>query len=198
MKERKLTMDTKLNSRDKILQTASRLFQLQGYHATGMNQIISESGLPKGSIYHHFPQGKELLAIEAVHFTSSFIERKLLAIMEEISEPVEAIQAFIKDTSSQFDSPESIEGIPVGLLASETALISEPLRLACIDAFSKWEKIIADKLIQHGEKEEHALKMGMLINSMIGGGIMQSITRKDKAPLIAVMETIPQILKTKG
>ncbi|MCM3215734.1 TetR/AcrR family transcriptional regulator [Niallia taxi] len=191
-------MDTKLNSRDKILQTASRLFQLQGYHATGMNQIISESGLPKGSIYHHFPQGKELLAIEAVHFTSSFIERKLLTIMEEISDPVEAIQAFIKDTSSQFDSPESIEGIPVGLLASETALISEPLRLACIHAFSKWEKIIADKLIQNGEKDEHALKMGMLINSMIGGGIMQSITRKDKAPLIVVMETIPQILKTKG
>ncbi|MEM5010003.1 TetR/AcrR family transcriptional regulator [Niallia taxi] len=191
-------MDTKLNSRDKILQTASRLFQLQGYHATGMNQIISESGLPKGSIYHHFPQGKELLAIEAVHFTSSFIERKLLTIMEEISDPVEAIQAFIKDTSSQFDSPENIEGIPVGLLASETALISEPLRLACIQAFSKWEKIIADKLIQNGEKDEHALKMGMLINSMIGGGIMQSITRKDKAPLIVVMETIPQILKTKG
>jgi len=191
-------METKLNSRDKILQTASRLFQLQGYHATGMNQIISESGLPKGSIYHHFPQGKESLAIEAVQYTSSFIERKLQALMDDISDPVEAIQAFIADTSGQFDSPEDIEGIPVGLLASETALISEPLRLACVEAFSKWEKILAAKLVENGYDDDYALKMGMLINSMIGGGIMQSITRKDKAPLLAISEVVPQIFINKG
>ncbi|MCE4047417.1 MULTISPECIES: TetR/AcrR family transcriptional regulator [Bacillaceae] len=191
-------METKLNSRDKILQTASRLFQLQGYHATGMNQIISESGLPKGSIYHHFPQGKESLAIEAVHYTSSYIERKLQTIMDEINDPIEAIQAFIADTSSQFESPEHIEGIPIGLLASETALISEPLRLACVEAFAKWERIIAAKLVQNGYNQDYALKMGMLINSMIGGGIMQSITRKDKAPLLAISEIIPQIFNNKG
>ena len=191
-------METKLNSRDKILQTASRLFQLQGYHATGMNQIISESGLPKGSIYHHFPQGKESLAIEAIQYTSSFIERKLQALMDDISDPVEAIQAFIADTSGQFDSPEDIEGIPVGLLASETALISEPLRLACVEAFSKWEKILAAKLVENGYGDDYALKMGMLINSMIGGGIMQSITRKDKAPLLAISEVVPQIFINKG
>ena len=53
-------------SRQKILETAADLFKSQGYHATGLNQIIKESGAPKGSIYHYFPGGKEELAIESI------------------------------------------------------------------------------------------------------------------------------------
>ena len=41
-------MTSRGDSREKILHTASRLFQLQGYHATGLNQIVKESGAPKG------------------------------------------------------------------------------------------------------------------------------------------------------
>ncbi|PKG23844.1 TetR/AcrR family transcriptional regulator [Niallia nealsonii] len=191
-------MVSKVNSREKILQTASRLFQLQGYHGTGLNQIIKESGLPKGSLYHHFPNGKEELAIEAVQYTSKFIEENLQKLMNEKEGPVEAIQAFIRDTASQFDNLEDIKGIPVGLLASETALISEPLRNACMQAFKNWQMIIAKKLIQNGYEKEEATKKGLLVNSMIGGGIMHSLTSKDKTPLLVIMEVIPLLIEKKG
>lgn len=49
-------MTSRGDSREKILHTASRLFQLQGYHATGLNQIVKESGAPKGSLYHFFSE----------------------------------------------------------------------------------------------------------------------------------------------
>ncbi|KKI89454.1 TetR family transcriptional regulator [Bacillus sp. SA1-12] len=191
-------MASKVDSREKILQTASRLFQLQGYHATGLNQIIKESGSPKGSLYHYFPNGKEELAIEAVKYTSQYIESKLKRSMDSVSDPVKAIQLFILETANQFDHPEKIEGIPVGLLASETSLLSEPLREICVQSFKKWETIIANKLIENGFKDEAAFKLGMLINAMIEGGIMLSITNKDKTPLLTISETIPQILLKKG
>lgn len=35
-------------TREKILSTATRLFYFQGFHGTGLNQIIKESGAPKG------------------------------------------------------------------------------------------------------------------------------------------------------
>lgn len=82
-------MTNKVDSREKILQTASRLFQLQGYHATGLNQIIKESGAPKGSLYHYFPNGKEELAVESVKYTSSFIETRIQGILDKVSDPRE-------------------------------------------------------------------------------------------------------------
>lgn len=54
--------------RDTILDTASRLFASQGYRATGINQIIRESGAAKASFYHHFPS-KEALG-------EAFVERR--------------------------------------------------------------------------------------------------------------------------
>lgn len=70
-------MNRKENSRTKLVQTASRLFQTQGYHGTGLNQITKESGAPKGSLYYYFPNGKEQLAIEAVHLTAAKVTDRL-------------------------------------------------------------------------------------------------------------------------
>ncbi len=186
------------DSKEKILQIASRLFQLQGYHATGLNQIIKESGLPKGSLYHHFPNGKEELAIEAVTYTSLYIEGKIKFFFENESDPITAIQSFIIDTANQFRNPEDIKGIPIGLLACETALISEPLRQACMQAFLTWEQIVVQKLLENGYDQDLAAKAGILFNSLVGGGIIQSITSKDPRPLLTIAETIPLLFPKKG
>ncbi|MBS1664935.1 MAG: TetR/AcrR family transcriptional regulator [Bacteroidetes bacterium] len=46
---------------DKIMETANRLFYRQGYNTTGINQIIEEAGVAKGSVYQHFPSKTDLL-----------------------------------------------------------------------------------------------------------------------------------------
>ena len=54
------------NAREQILQTTCDLMEKQGYHGTGLNEIVKESGAPKGSLYHYFPEGKEQITSEAV------------------------------------------------------------------------------------------------------------------------------------
>lgn len=53
-------------TRERILRAAIRLFQRRGYHGVGLTEILSEAHAPKGSLYHHFPDGKAQLAIAAV------------------------------------------------------------------------------------------------------------------------------------
>ena len=50
-----------MDTRRKILETASRLFYLQGYNATGINQIIEESGVAKATLYEHYRSKEDLL-----------------------------------------------------------------------------------------------------------------------------------------
>jgi len=47
-------------ARERILETAIDLFSSQGYRATGVNEVISKSGVAKATFYHHFPTKVDL------------------------------------------------------------------------------------------------------------------------------------------
>jgi TetR/AcrR family transcriptional regulator, lmrAB and yxaGH operons repressor len=59
----------------RLITTATRLFMQRGYDGTGLAEILSEAGVPKGSLYHHFPDGKADLACAAADWTASEIIR---------------------------------------------------------------------------------------------------------------------------
>ena len=63
--------------KESLIRTAMRLFRRQGYASTGLNQILAESGAPKGSLYHYFPGGKEELAVAAVTLAGSMVKQLL-------------------------------------------------------------------------------------------------------------------------
>lgn len=52
--------------------------------------------------------------------------------------------------------------------------------------------------MENGFAEEEANQLGTLINSMIEGGIMLSLTNKDKTPLLLIAEQIPVLVRKKG
>jgi AcrR family transcriptional regulator len=74
-------MPRKTDARARAIATAERLFRIQGYTATGLTQILEESGAPKGSFYFHFPRGKTQLAEEAIN---QYIARRI-AVLQNIS-----------------------------------------------------------------------------------------------------------------
>lgn len=92
-------MTRKTDARDRAIDTAIRLFRIQGYTATGLAQILKESGAPKGSFYFHFPRGKTQLAEEAIsHYVASRI-----SVLREISERTKGdAQSFIHQIFQTF------------------------------------------------------------------------------------------------
>src|SRR6202007_3228475 len=64
-------------SRAALMDTAATLFRRQGYAATGLNQILDEARVKAGSLYHHFPQGKQELAAAVVDTAGGAIEQLL-------------------------------------------------------------------------------------------------------------------------
>lgn len=74
-------MPRKTDARARAIATAERLFRIQGYTATGLTQILQESGAPKGSFYFHFPRGKAQLAEETI---DQYVARRI-AVLQTIS-----------------------------------------------------------------------------------------------------------------
>jgi TetR/AcrR family transcriptional regulator, lmrAB and yxaGH operons repressor len=68
-------MSDEPNTRDRLITAAATLFRRRGYHATGLAEILAEAGVPKGSLYHHFPDGKADLAKAAADWTATMLIR---------------------------------------------------------------------------------------------------------------------------
>jgi TetR/AcrR family transcriptional repressor of lmrAB and yxaGH operons len=71
--------------------------ELHGYHSTRLNQIVAESGAPKGSLYPYFPDGKDGLVEEAIAHTRQIMEARLREGMAAYTSPVEAIPHFLRN-----------------------------------------------------------------------------------------------------
>lgn len=188
-------MSGKGKARESLLAAATQLFHIQGYHATGLNQILKESGAPKGSLYYHFPNGKEQLAIEAVNTMSEFILQDSKQQLEQHVDATGAFQALIRNIGNHFNDIENLSGVPIGLLAAETSLKSEPLRMACKQAFESWEFVYRDKLERCGFEATQASHLAIVVNAMIEGAITRSLTNKNGDSLFHVAECIPVLFK---
>lgn len=179
--------------KEMILQTAARLFQRQGYHATGLNQIVQESGAPKGSLYYYFPGGKEELAVASILWTKTVIETKIRRFLARDDRPVEAIQSLIRATAASVSDIESIIPCTVSLLALEMSLQSEPIRRACEDTMDAWGAAFTEKL-ESVCGAEKARRFGPLIQILIDGSLIRSLNEKDTRPLLQIADEIPRLL----
>lgn len=192
-------MSSKSQSREKILEAATQLFHLQGYHATGLSQILKESGAPKGSLYYHFPEGKEQLALEAIERFGSMVSAEIRSHLSEVDDPIEAYEKHILHISRKFEDvstlPNNSETLPIGLLAAETALVNEKLRLKCEAVFHDWHSIHKEKIMAHGYSEKRAESISITINALIEGGITLCLTSKSNQPLLEIIKMIPLLFK---
>lgn len=59
--------------KEKIIVTASQLFYKNGYNATGINEIISESGIAKATLYNHFPSKEDICLAYLNHKNTTFL-----------------------------------------------------------------------------------------------------------------------------
>src|SRR5205809_7950442 len=58
------------NSRASMVRSAASLIRSRGVNATSFSDVLADSEAPRGSIYHHFPDGKRQLAEDAIGWTS--------------------------------------------------------------------------------------------------------------------------------
>lgn len=188
-------MSNKANTKEKFIETASRLFEAKGYNATGLNEILNESGAPKGSLYYHFPKGKEELALESVNLAGQKIRNNLINNLDNINNPVEAIMNNIDEMAAIIDKEQRTRDLSISLIALETYMSSEQLRKACEDIFSSIEEVYVKKLIEFGINRERAEELGIVISAMVEGGITLSLTKKNGDSLRLVARQIPLLIK---
>jgi AcrR family transcriptional regulator len=75
-------------TKDRLIRSAADLFRNRGYHGVGLTELLSAAKAPKGSLYHHFPNGKSDLALAAATWSSD----QMLRLIAESFEPADSFE----------------------------------------------------------------------------------------------------------
>src|SRR5262245_51084251 len=116
-----------------MLTTTAKLLQRQGYHGTGLNQIVAEAEAPKGSLYFHFPGGKEQLVAEALGVAADYLDRAMA--VNDRGTTLESLDSYIAGMGEYLEKSGFTEGCPIATVALEVAPRVPALGDACAAAF---------------------------------------------------------------
>ena len=126
-------------SRAALIDTAALLFRRQGYAATGVNQILETADVKAGSLYHHFPNGKQELAAAVVESAGGEIERLLRRFLDSDSAVADIVDGWIDLLSVQLASDQR-DGCPIEPIATESVNASPQVRVTRRPALRRLER----------------------------------------------------------
>ncbi|WP_030622031.1 TetR/AcrR family transcriptional regulator [Streptomyces sclerotialus] len=170
-------------TRARILRTAAELFRRQGYGATGLNQILTASGAPKGSLYFHFPGGKEQLAAEAMALAGSDLGRRMAVAVAAADGPRAAVTALGGVLADGLADSGYRDGCPVATVALERAGEAGPVQDACAAAYEGWLAELREQLKGWGAPEDTAAELADLALSSVQGALLLAQVRRDTGVL---------------
>src|ERR1700740_714476 len=128
------------DSKEKTLAAATLLFRRHGFHGTALHDVLAAAGSPRGSLYFHFPGGKEQIGQAALDLAGEAV-RARIAHAAEASANAEAFLAGIaRARPADLEKSDYCNGCPIATTALETAAQSEALGNAARRAFQSWEQ----------------------------------------------------------
>lgn len=182
------------SAREQILQTTCDLLEKQGYHGTGLSEIVKKSGAPKGSLYYYFPEGKEQITAEAVIQSGQVISERINVGLKGSNSAPQAIYDFILLIADNVERSGFAGGSPLTAVAMETATQSERINLACRKAYGMLESAFREKLLDSGFSNSRAEELATFIVAAVEGGIILSRVYHTADPLRLVAKQLKGLL----
>jgi TetR/AcrR family transcriptional regulator, lmrAB and yxaGH operons repressor len=182
--------------RSKLLKTAAALFKRQGYNATGLTQLLTESQTPKGSFYFYFPQGKEQLAAASVELAGQEFATVIAKILDKEPKPDLALCSFSKALGRWLEKSGFVDGCPITTVCLEMTPQSDTVTATVNAAFRSWQLLWSQYLERSGFPAEQAQSLAITVLSALEGAFIFSRAEKSTRPFEVVSASLAPLLKT--
>jgi TetR/AcrR family transcriptional repressor of lmrAB and yxaGH operons len=159
------------DTRADLVQTMARLLRDQGYTATGRAQLLAESGVSNGSLYHHFPGGMEQLAEAALEASGQAVAAALRGALDGAPNAALGLAQFL-DIAAGPVGEDTCPGCPIAPTALESPIISPRLRAAAARCFDQWEGLIAARLRADGWPEGSVRQTASAALALVEGALL--------------------------
>jgi TetR/AcrR family transcriptional regulator, lmrAB and yxaGH operons repressor len=174
------------DARDRMITGAARLLAQRGLQATSFSTVLAETGAPRGSIYHHFPGGKDEMVAAAIGAT----EQNVVALLDFPPGTTvrQVVESFLGAWRVLLTAADFHAGC--ALVAVTVAADTDEVRERAAQAFGTWRTALAAALRKAGMDSPVAESTAALLLSACEGAVVISRAERDLAPFDTVAETL--------
>ena len=176
----------------RLLEAGLAMLLRHGYNDLGVQALLSETRVPKGSFYHHF-EGKEDFALQVVDLYMTNVHEGLDDTLGDRTQPPLArVRNFFLATREKYEE-EGYLGCLLGGLGQELSGVSESFRLKIEECFG----VIAERIARCLEEarargdlpaEADPRQLADLLIDCWEGAALRTRLRRDPAPLLAMLD----------
>lgn len=172
-----------LGTRDRILAATAELYRRQGMSATGLKQISAAAKAPFGSIYHHFPGGKEAISAEVIR-SEGVRYGEFVGAQLAVTDPATGIPELFASAGQLMEAQDYSEACSIETIALEVASTNEGLRQESATVFQAWLAGIADWFGQLDIDEAQAHRLAVITLTALEGAFVLCRTLRSVQPMI--------------
>lgn len=185
----------KKDTRSEIIRIGTDLISRQGFNATGIDAVLKEAGVPKGSFYHYFKSKEDFGLAVIDHFAERFEQRLDTFLGDEEVTPLNRIRNFLESGLARVSQNQCTRGCLIGNLGQEMADLNERFRARLDEIFSMWRERFADCMREaqatgalSAETDLHV--MACFILSGWEGAILRAKVMKSPKPMRDFIEVL--------
>jgi len=187
-----------LTSREKIIKKATDLFYRQGYHRTGINQIIEESGVAKATFYSNF-KSKEELGIAYLREIDRLDTDAIKNLLNSLDNPYERYMAIIKGVKDYVQETD-FRGCAFGNIAVEITEPEHPIRKEVKLHEDRFRSILKDVVrdLKNSDPGFKRLNVDDVVDTyylILEGAIVASKNYNDTWPLDRAVEAVEKLIE---
>jgi TetR/AcrR family transcriptional repressor of lmrAB and yxaGH operons len=189
--DRRTVARPRSGSRDRIINSTRILLRRQGYHGTGLAQIIEHSGAPRGSVYFLFPGGKEQMAVEAVTSWAAELTELIKRTRAGAGSARQWVETMAEHFGEELRGSGFTEGLPLTTIALDSVPASAALTASCRLAYDGWLAALVEGLTGFGVPESRAADLAELMLAAVEGAVLLCRVYQSIEPLQRIS---PQVL----
>ncbi|HCT99005.1 MAG TPA: TetR family transcriptional regulator [Methylococcaceae bacterium] len=139
-------MKQKHINKQNLLDEGVALLMRQGYHGTGLKEILDAVNIPKGSFYNYFGSKENFAAEVIVHYITPYLTQLKSYLAQSPGNALGALTRYIEESITQLEQTEFTGGCLLGNLMGELGDTSQVCRVALQGALSDYQRVWATGL----------------------------------------------------
>lgn len=184
---------------------AIELIRSRGVNATSTREVVRHTDTPRGSIRHHFPNGKKELIRHALNSAGDQVTEQLATLIEKEG-AAKGLQKFALSWAKHLDSTDYLGGCPVLAVSVEQYLgeDGQPDRVTqqqLLDdsetIFSNWESVITEGILDSGITHNDPKTLAITIVCLFEGAVARSRAQRSQVPLQIAANQIGLLLEAR-